>query len=347
MREVLSAIQQWRAGGRKAALATVVKVYGSAPRPLGARMAVSSEREIAGSVSGGCVEGAVVSEALNVLESSRPKLIPFGISDERAWSVGLSCGGEIEVFVEPLPDENLLGRLGESLAQERSCVLCTGLQGGLAGKHLLAWPDESESVGDIAGADRDALTSVAFDCLESQRCSRVALPSEQGACDVLIEPFPPLPRLIVIGAVHAAESLIAYARILGFRTWVVDPRSAFASPERFGHADRLITDWPIGALKPEDFHESTYVAVLSHDDKLDNPALKMALESPCRYIGVLGSKKTQAKRRSALLGMGVSESALDRLHAPIGLNLGGRRPEEIALSIMAEIITVRYGVKLD
>lgn len=345
MREVLSAIEQWRSDGRAAALATVVKVYGSAPRPLGARMAVSSAKEIAGSVSGGCVEGAVVSEALKALESGQPKLIPFGISDERAWSVGLSCGGEIEVFVEPLSNPELLIQLNESLARERSCVLCTGLQGDLAGKSLLVWPDGSEPAGEIAGAEREALVSTALDCLKSQRCSRVALQTERGDLDFLIEPFPPLPRLIVIGAVHAAESLVSYARILGFRTWVVDPRSAFASPERFGHADRLISDWPDRALKPENFHESTYVAVLSHDDKLDNPALKMALGSPCRYIGVLGSKKTQAKRRAALLEMGVPESALNRLHAPIGLNLGGRRPEEIALSIAAEIIAVRYGVK--
>ena len=333
MRDILAEVERWRAAGEPVALATVVQAWGSAPRAAGAKMAVSGGGEIAGSVSGGCVENAVIEAAGAVLATGRPRLLHFGVSDETAWSVGLACGGTIDVFVETLrPDswEPFLAAVGA----QRPAAAATAIGGpdALIGAKVLLFGDgaASGSLGEaVAAATREALSEGA-----SRRIS-------VGDADVFIEVVLPPPTLIVVGGVHIAVSLIAMARTLGYRTVLVDPRESFANARRFPHADRIVSAWPDAALQEIGLDASTAVAVLTHDPKLDDPALLTALRSPAFYVGALGSSRTQEKRRSRLLGAGLSEDALARLYAPIGLDLGGRGPEEIALSVMAQIVASR------
>ena len=239
---------------------------------------------------------------------------------------------------------NLHQELVHSLNQEQLVALCTVIVGRNLGSKMLIWRDGRTS-GDLQSADLNRQVSQHAEALlNQQKSERVSFESDGQTSEVFIEVFPPPPRLIIIGAVHVAIPLITLAKVLGFRTIVVDPRSAFATPQRFSHADDLMVEWPQEALSPSDFNEGTYLVALSHDEKLDNPALKLALESPCRYIGALGSRKTHARRVASLKEMGITDEQLSRIHSPIGLNLGGRRPEEIAISILAEIIALRHGV---
>ena len=354
MREILNDIERWQEEGKTVAIATVVKVYGSGPRPLGSRLAVSSEGEMVGSVSGGCVEGAVVEEARGVMKTGQPKLVKFGITDEQAWTVGLTCGGEIEVFVEgegdwgqapgDLSPISLSQEFVRSLKSDQLVAFCTVIVGPQLARKMLIWPD-GQTHGDLGSPDLTRQVSQhTKDLLQQQKSERMAFDVDGDKSEVFIEVFPPPPRLIIIGAVHAAIPLITFAKELGFRTTVVDPRSAFATPQRFAHADELMVKWPQEALSASDFNEGTYLVALSHDEKLDNPALKLALENPCRYIGALGSRKTHARRMASLKEMGITDEQLSRIHAPIGLNLGGRRPAEIAVAILAQIIAIRNGV---
>ncbi len=342
MRDVLEEVTAWRRAGREVALATVTKVWGSAPRPLGARMALSTAGEIAGSVSNGCVEGAVVEEAQAVLATGVPKSLSFGVSDETAWSVGLSCGGEIEVFVERLGPA-LFEPLAAALAEDRLVVAVTVLSGEQAGRRLLAFPDGRREADVEPGPLAEALDRLAAEGLADLTSKRVAITTTGGSCDALVEVFLPPPQLVLVGAAHVAIPLVALARVLGFRTVVVDPRRAFATPERFPHADRLLVEWPAEAFAGLNLHESTAVALLSHDLKLDVAALIALAGKPVRYLGALGSKKTHAKRVAAATEAGLPSGEVARLHAPIGLDLGGRQPEEIALSILAEIVAVFHG----
>ncbi|MCZ6878764.1 MAG: XdhC/CoxI family protein [Acidobacteria bacterium] len=241
---------------------------------------------------------------------------------------------------------NLHQELVHSLETEQLIALCTVIVGPGLGSKMLIWPD-GQSKGDLQSADLNRQVCQHAEALfQQQKSERTSFDSDGQKSEVFIEVFPPTPRLIIIGAVHAAIPLITFAKVLGFRTTVVDPRSAFATPQRFSHADELIVKWPQEALSPSDFNEGTYLVALSHDEKLDNPALKLALESPCRYIGALGSRKTHARRVASLKEMGLTDEQLSRIHSPIGLNLGGRRPAEIAVSILAEIIALRHGVDL-
>ncbi len=350
MREVMPQIEAWLASGQRVAVATVVKVWGSAPRPLGSKMAISSSGEMVGSVSGGCVEGAIFEEAQSVLADGRAKLVGYGISNDQAWAIGLSCGGRIEVFIEALPRSER-GEVGEifaglrrSLAEEKLVAVATIVAGPGLGRQLLLRP-AVEPVGSLGGSKLDqqavARATLAVGCLAAQRFS-VDLEGE--SIDVFLEVHAPRAQLVIIGAVHVAVALVDYARVLGLRTVVIDPRTAFATAERFAGADRLITEWPQEALAEVSLNESTSVALLSHDLKLDLPALQIVLRRPVRYIGALGSKKTHAKRVAALREGGFSEAEIGRIHNPIGLNLGGRRAEEIALSVLAEVVAVSHGL---
>ncbi len=350
MREVLHYVERWRRDGKGVALATVVKVWGSAPRQPGAKMAVSSAGDVAGSVSGGCVEGAVVEAAQAVLAGGAPKLLSFGVSDEKAWSVGLSCGGEIEVFVEPVRAE-VFAELSRRLAAEEPALAATVVAGGEVGARLLLTADGG-TLGTLGSPDLDR---------EAERIGRGHLagltsaresvaaggPDSKTGADVFFDAMAPRPRLIAVGAGHVTIPLVAMAAAAGYETVVVDPRRAFATPERFAHADRLLAEWPDRALPAVGLHRATAVAVLSHDLKIDLPALRLALASPAGYIGALGSKKTHAKRIEALRADGFGDDQIARIHAPIGLPLGGRRPEEIALAILAEIVAAEHGVRLE
>lgn len=341
MRDVLSEIDRWRAAGEQIAVATVIQTWGSAPRGVGAKMALTRDRKVAGSVSGGCVEAAVLEAGEQVLAERRPRLLHFGVADEAAWEVGLSCGGTIEVFVEPL-DLDLYDPLRAELLAERPAAVATVVRGAdeLLGRKLLIRGD-GETRGSIPGADPGAREAVRA-ALAQGRSRRAELPGAR-PIEVFVEVLSPSPMLVVVGGVHIAIALTALAKTLGYRTIVVDPRRPFGNPDRFPQADRIVQAWPDEALGEVGLTDATAVTVLTHDPKLDDPALKAALPSPAFYVGALGSKATQARRRQRLLEAGVSEAQLARLHAPIGLDLGGRTPAEIALSVMAQIVSERNG----
>ncbi len=238
--------------------------------------------------------------------------------------------------------DTLLEELRRCLDADQLVALATVVAGPKAGARLLVWPDRS--AGELGAADLDRqVLAFARALLVSQQNERRTFVVGGVEYDVFVAVFPPSPHLIIVGAVHIAIPLVTFARVLGFRTTVIDPRPAFATPDRFSHADRLLIDWPDEALPTLALNEGSYVAVLSHDDKLDVPALAVALNSPARYIGALGSRKTMAQRAEKLRALGISEAQVARVHNPIGLDLGGRQPEEMALAIMAEIVAARNG----
>ncbi len=337
MRDVIPEVETWLGQGRKVAVATVVETWGSAPRAVGSHLAASDDGGLAGSVSGGCVETAVVHAAREVLKGAPPRLLRFGVADETAWAVGLACGGSIEVFVEAL-DPGVFASLREAALRDEPAALATVIAGDGLGRHALFRAGGTPS-GSLEGPLRAAAVEASEAALAAGRPTRVAVKGAELFVDVLR----PLPTLVVVGGVHIAVALVALARTLGFRTVVVDPRPAFANPERFPHADRIESAWPDEALAGLGLTSSTAVAVLTHDPKLDDPALRAALPSAAFYVGALGSKNTQAKRRKRLLEAGLTEVQLNRLRAPIGLDLGGRSPEEIALAVMAEVVAARNG----
>ncbi|MGQ9813990.1 MAG: XdhC family protein [Candidatus Roseilinea sp.] len=317
MLDLLDTIDMWRARGDAVALATVVKVTGSAPRPAGAKMAVSARGEIAGSVSGGCVEGAVIEIALEVIENGRPQLVHFGIADETAWSVGLMCGGQIDVFIERLDTQ--FDEIAQLARARRRFAVQTLVSGDHIGAKTII-PDLDPGSPPQPTSLMDTPTGAAF-------------------FDIIEPPA----RLYIIGGTHISIALTTIARTLGYYVTVIDPRQVFATPERFAHADKLVVAHPQRALTPDMIDTSTCFAILTHDPKVDDPALKIALNSPARYIGALGSRKTHAARLERLRQAGFTQAQLDRIHAPIGLDIGARTPEEIAVAIAAEMVKVKAG----
>lgn len=233
--------------------------------------------------------------------------------------------------------------LRRCLDEGQLVAMATVIVGPGLGNKLLIWPD-GRTIGGLGSVElNERVVHYTVDLLAAQESGRASFNIAGEAVEVFIDVYPPPPKLIIVGAVHIAIPLVTFAKTMGFRVIVIDARSAFATRERFPHSDELIVEWPSRALKALDLGEATYVVVLSHDEKLDTPALQVALQSPVRYIGALGSSKTHAKRVKALKELGITTEQLARIHTPIGLNLGGRFPEEIALSIMAEIVTVRHG----
>lgn len=343
MRDVMDKIDGWLAEGQDVMLATVVEVWGSAPRPLGSHLAYGSNGGIAGSVSGGCVEGAVIEEGQILLESGESRLLSFGVEDELAWNVGLSCGGRIEVFCERL-DPGFYGEIRTELENERLAALATVIAGPRLGRRLLL-RDGGAASGGLGTPALDALAGRLFaEQKLSFEARREALEADGERHELFLEVLPPRPELVVVGAVHVAIPLVAIANLLGFRTVVVDPRTAFATRERFRHADELLHEWPDEALRHVGIHRNSFVALLSHDPKLDLPAARVALAGKARYVGALGSKKTHQKRVAQLREAGVPEEQIARLHNPIGLDLGGRRAQEIAVAVIAEIVAVSHGI---
>jgi len=337
MRDLLPDIEAWGAEAQPLAIATVVRTWGSAPRALGSRMAVSADGRIAGSVSGGCVEAAVIEAAREAARTGTPRLLSFGVADEKAWTVGLACGGAIDVFVEA-PDFATFAELMSLSTSDEPAAVATVLAGPSAGRHLFLHAD-GQKRGSLKGPLSQKVSAVARAALKEGKAARV----EVSDTDVFIEVMRPSPRLVVVGGVHIAIPLTWMARALGYKTIVVDPRPAFGSVDRFPQADEIVPAWPDEALGRIGLNSETAVAVLTHDPKLDDPALRAALPSAAFYVGALGSKQTQAKRRDRLLAAGLTESQVGRLRAPIGLDLGGRSPEEIAVSVLAQIVAVRNG----
>jgi xanthine dehydrogenase accessory factor len=316
VREVAADVERWRKEGKRVALATVVATRRSAPRPVGSKLAVSDAGELAGSVSGGCVESEVYGAAREVLDGGKPRLLTFGISDDLALSVGLPCGGEIDVWVEE-PSEDVLRELLDAARDDRHAVLFTDLDDGAR----------------QSGAD-DQLV----DQLLIGGKSRIV---ESDGKRLFADVYGPPPRLLVFGAVDTAEALCQAAKQLGWRTIAADPRGKFATAERIPSADELIVAWPEDALEQARPDSATAVVVLTHDDKFDVPALKGALASDAFYVGALGSRRNQARRRELLLEAGVDEEAIDSIAGPAGLDIGADTPAETALSILAEILAVR------
>src|SRR6266699_1974466 len=308
MREVLDELKAWNEAGEQIALATVVETWGSSPRPLGSKMAITKSGKMAGSVSNGCIEGAVFEEAQRVLKAGKPKLAAFGVTDDVAFSVGLACGGHIEVYIQPFGPEHQ--RLLGDLAANRPATMKTNLVTG-----------EAElSDGAPSGSE---------------------LAHRRG--DWFIEPFRRPAHLVLIGAIHIAIPLHRLAKLMGYRVTVVDARAKFATKERFPEADELIIAWPDEAMAKLVIDNSTYVVILTRDPKFDLPALRSVLTKDAGYIGAIGSRKTNQNRFDALRTEGFTEEQLSRVHGPIGMDLGGRGAEETALGILAEITATRFG----
>jgi xanthine dehydrogenase accessory factor len=344
MREIWHELKKWRAEGKKAALATVIKVSGSSLRPEGSKMLLSSDGSISGSVTGGCVEGAVFEETHAVLKSGVPKLLAYGVSNEQAWEVGLSCGGSVEIFVESVDTpawQMVEEKLADALENNRLSVIATVIKGtGLSRKVFIS--KERSITGTLGSAklDQELLAALPENWATHQPFPHTLSDGEVVFIDFIV----PLPRLVIIGASHIAIPLVALANTLDYQTIVVDARSAFATRERFPHADELIVGWPTKELEKLNIDAATCVVCLSHDDKQDNPSLLYAVNSDARYIGALGSRVTTAKRMTELREEGATEEQLARIHAPIGLKIGSRSPAEIALSIMAEIVATAHDI---
>ncbi len=347
MREILQQVETWLSAGRKVTIATVVKVYKSAPRPAGAVMAVNDRGEVFGSVSGGCVESALFDEASEILASDRPKLITYGISDDQAFEVGLTCGGTIEVFAERLDAApHLMSELAGALRAEQPVLVATVINSGAIGSKLLIRAESVTGSTGLPGLDA-ALVAEGRDMLlkGTTGLRRFGSSGEQGGEDltVFMESFAPTPRMIVFGAIDFAVATVRIGKFLGYRVTLCDARSTFATPARFPDADEVVVQWPHEYLAGTVVGPRDAIAVLTHDSKFDIPALIEALKTPAAYIAVLGSRKTHERRQQELLEAGVSPNDLARLSSPVGLDIGGNTPEEMAVSLAAELIALRNG----
>ncbi len=334
MQEIAATVRSWRDAGNDVALASVVSTQRSAPRPIGATMAVAANGSVIGSVSGGCVEADVCRIATEVLSTGVPQLVRYGITDAEALDVGLPCGGEIEVFVEA-PGAAVVDRL-VSVPDGDRMVVFTVVEGDAAGAKLVVPVDPAgPATGDGPAELRDRVRQV----IDAGR----PLVIDHHGVRVLADLVGPVRELVVVGAYDIAEQLCALAARLGWRTTVVDARERFATAERVPSAQRIVVDWPHEALARIAPDRSTAIVVLSHDPKFDVPALKAALETPAFYVGALGSRSNQRRRRPRLLEAGVPEDRIARIHGPCGLDLGGATPAETALSIVGEIVAVGNG----
>ena len=307
MREVMQELREWRNAGEEVAIATVTETWGSSPRPIGSRMLVSSSGKMAGSVSNGCIEGAVYQEAEKTLRDGKVRHLEYGVADDVAFEVGLACGGHIELLVQratPGHDEAL-----GLLEAEAPFTLRTNLDDGRV------------------EIDREP--------------PQLELPRRDGGW--FVEPFSMPPHLVIVGAIHIAIPLHRLAKVLGYRVTVIDARAKFATKERFDEADQLIVAWPDDGLRGVPIDRSTAIVVLTHDPKFDMPALRSALATRAGYIGAIGSRKTNQNRFDALKDDGYAAGDIARIHGPIGLDLGGRDAESTALGIMAEIVATRFG----
>jgi xanthine dehydrogenase accessory factor len=302
----LEEVKSWTAAGDRVALATVVETWGSSPRPLGSKMVVSSSGKMAGSVSNGCIEGDVFQEAQKVLAAGKGRLVPYGVADDVAFEVGLACGGHVEVMIQPITPEHL--KLIELIEAERPAELRTNLETGEV--QLL------------------------------ERAPELDAPARDG--DWFVEPHRRAPQLVIIGAIHIAIPLHRMAKLLGYRVTVIDARAKFATKERFPEADELLVSWPDEALAGITLDRSTYVVILTHDPKFDLPALRSVVGKDVRYLGAIGSRKTNQNRFDELRRERFTEEQLEQVHGPIGLDLGGRGAEETALAILAEMTAVKY-----
>ncbi|MEU0900599.1 XdhC family protein [Streptomyces massasporeus] len=351
MLDLAEPLHEWIEEGRDFAVATVVAVGGSAPRPPGAALAVAADGTAVGSVSGGCVEGAVYDLCLQALQDGETLVKRFGYSDEDAFAVGLTCGGTIDVMITPFAGGRPAERAAlAAAARVEPVALARVVRGpsGLLGQALLVRPDGS-SDGGLGGGpqlDRAALDRAGA-LLDTGRTGTVELSEDGSHCPggltLLVESAVPPPRMIVFGAIDFAAALVRAGAFLGYHVTVCDARPVFATRARFPQADEIVVDWPDRYLRRTETDGRTVLCVLTHDAKFDIPLLTEALRLPVAYIGAMGSRRTHEDRNRRLREAGVSEHDLARLRSPIGLDLGARTPEETAVSIAAEIIASRHG----
>jgi xanthine dehydrogenase accessory factor len=356
VRDILDMMSKWWAADESFGLATVVSTFSSAPREPGAAMAVSGGGEVVGSVSGGCVEGAVYELAGQVTASGQPVLQRYGISDDTAFSVGLTCGGIIDIFVQPVSRQTFpeLGEIADAVAAGVPVAAATVISGpGQVGARRIIWADDEDHPQDSAGSlgsgdrldqavDDDARGMLAQGLTGVRRYG----PDGERRRDelaVFVQSFTPPPQMLVFGAIDFAAAVARAGKFLGYRVTVCDARPVFATASRFPDADEVVTDWPHRYLSGIATDSRTVICVLTHDPKFDVPLLEVALRRPAAYIGAMGSRRTHEDRLARLREAGMTEEELARLRSPIGLDLGARTPEETAVAIAAELIQLRWG----
>lgn len=330
MKDYLPLIQKWQTNGKKIALARVIKTWNASPRPVGSELLINEDLEMAGSVSGGCVEGAVLKAAKELFANPTPRLLDFGVSDDEAWTVGLSCGGRIQVLLELLPDPetDIWQILKNNLETNLGCIWISPLPGASLSSSIFS--ADEEATNDLQKAAVDAYQT---------RKSQIV---EVDGAAYFLHILPKKSQLFLVGAAHLTADLIQLAHSFGFETIVIDPRGIFATKTQFPQApDQLFNDYPSEVLPNYKLDNYTFAVTLSHDPKIDDNALEILLKSDVAYIGALGSRRTHAKRVQRLLDKGFSQEEVDRIFGPVGIDINAKRPQEIALSVMAQIIDVQ------
>lgn len=349
MEDILHEVAAWARKGTEFAVATVIETWSSSPRQPGASMAVSRDGEVVGSVSGGCVEAAVYELAMQVLESGQPVTETYGVADEDAFAVGLTCGGTIRIFIAPFgSDSSSAIEVIANAVDERKAVAMATIIDGAATLGARALVLDDTMVGSLGQEGLDhSVTQVASGMLAHGQSAVVNLGAsgEQRPDDVriFVESFAPSPEMIIFGAIDFASSMVEVGRFLGFHVTLCDARPVFATRKRFPQAHEIVVEWPHRYLASRSVDERTVLCVLTHDPKFDIPLLEIALRSNAAYVGAMGSRRTHEDRMSRLREVGISEALLRRLSSPIGLDLGARTPAETALSIGAEIVALAWG----
>ena len=343
MKDILPELDLWQSQGEEIALATVVQVRRSAPRPPGARLCVTRSGRMSGSVSGGCVEADVFERAILVLDSRKPEVVNYGIADELGFEVGLSCGGSIDVLIEPLVFDDEWDALRRCVERQQPVAYAVGLAPAPLIGRKLTRPIEGQPVGSISPSLDSQIAEEGDQLLQTGGTKVVTLSWQGEEAQVFVEVFRPSPSLLIVGATHTATSLCRLATEVGLQVTVIDVRSALATPERFPDAKRIIHAWPEEALAQVPLDSYSSLVVLTHDPKFDVPALACALGSQARYIGAQGSRVTHEGRRQQLREQGFSDSDMARIRSPIGLDIGSRTPAELAVSILAEVLAVQYN----
>ena len=342
MKDILADLDLWLSQGEEIALATVVQVRRSAPRPPGARLCVTRSGRMSGSVSGGCVEADVFERAMLVLDSRSPELANYSIADELGFEVGLSCGGSIDVLIEPFIPDDEWNTLRQAVESQQAAAYALGLAPAALLGRKLTIPSEGRSVGSIAPALDGRVGEECERLLRTGGTKVFELPWQGEQAQVYLEALLPAPNLLIVGATHAAMSLCRLATEAGFEVTVIDARRALATSERFPDAERIVHAWPEEALAQVGLDSYSSLVVLTHDPKFDVPALDCGLKSQARYIGAQGSRSTHDGRKRQLRERGFSDVDLGRIRSPIGLDIGSRTPAELAVAILAEVLAVQY-----
>ncbi|PWI41685.1 XdhC family protein [Streptomyces sp. ICBB 8177] len=349
MREILAGLSRWYAAGEPFGLATVVAVSRSAPRGPGAAMAVGPDDEVLGSVSGGCVEGAVLELAKEVVADGTARSATFGYSDDDAFAAGLTCGGEITVLARPVTHatDPGLAEVAESVRDGGPVALATVTEGPApTGATLAVWPDATSGTLGSKGLDIAVTADARGELAGGATGLRHYGPHgerREDAVAVFVQSFAPPPRMLVFGAIDYAAAVAAIGQFLGYRVTVCDARTPFATASRFPPGVEVVADWPHRFLRGTEVDPATVICVLTHDPKFDVPLLQVALRTEAGYVGVMGSRRTHEERTALLREAGLSDAEIARLRSPIGLDLGGRTPQEVAVSIAAEIVSTRWG----